>query len=117
MVALLLWTLSGCIFLIHFKDDEFFWTLLRATELSWERDWSSEKLIIPGALAWSGESESKCENATAARGTAEEESEEGRGVGPVSDDSSAPFALDAHGSPEEDNSSPVEDSIDRLDPG
>lgn len=53
----------------------------------------------------------------AARATAEEECEEGRGMGPVSDDSSAPFALDAHGSPEEDNGSPVEDSIDRLDPG
>ncbi|MCI4377571.1 hypothetical protein PGIGA_G00205050 [Pangasianodon gigas] len=37
-------------------------------------------------------------------------------MGPVSDDSSAPFALDAHDSPEDENSSPVEDSIDRLDP-
>lgn len=76
----------------------------------------SQKLIFHCAVAWSGEPESKCENALAARST-EEDSEEGRGMGPVSDESSAPFALDAHSSPDEDNSSPVEDNIDQLDPG
>ncbi|KAL6490467.1 hypothetical protein MHYP_G00008120 [Metynnis hypsauchen] len=67
-----------------------------------------------------GESESKCENVTAAREADEEveESEEGRGgMGLVSDTPSASFPLDTHASSGDDRSSPVGDSMDRLDPG
>ncbi|KAM9501008.1 zinc finger protein 16-like [Clarias gariepinus] len=97
------------------ESEDIFSMLPSASKRLYDYEWMSG-VELNSSAEYKGESESKCENATAARGTAEEESEEGRGVGPVSDDSSAPFALDADGSPEEDNSSPVEDSIDRLDP-
>ncbi|KAI4900964.1 hypothetical protein NFI96_011872 [Prochilodus magdalenae] len=67
-----------------------------------------------------GESESKCENVTASRDADEEteDSEGGRGgLGLVSDTHSASFSLDTHGSSGEDRSSPIGDSMDRLDPG
>ncbi|XP_053484782.1 zinc finger protein 16-like [Ictalurus furcatus] len=95
------------------ESEDIFSMLPSASKRLYDYEWMSG-VELNSTSEYKGESESKCENA--ARPTAEEESEEGRGMGPVSDDSSAPFALDAHGSPEEDNSSPVEDSIDRLDP-
>ncbi|KAK3567437.1 hypothetical protein QTP86_019834 [Hemibagrus guttatus] len=97
------------------ESEDIFSMLPSASKRLYDYEWMSG-VELNSTSEYKGDSESKCENAIAARSTAEEESEEGRGMGPVSDDSSAPFALDAHGSPEEDNSSPVEDSIDRLDP-
>ncbi|XP_007237520.3 zinc finger protein 16-like [Astyanax mexicanus] len=67
-----------------------------------------------------GESETKCENISSGREAEEEErgSEEGRGeLGLVSDAPSASFPLDSHASSGEERSSPVGDSMDRLDPG
>lgn len=78
------------------------------------------KVISYDIVACTGESESKCDSVTASRETEEdaEESEDGRGeLGLVSDAPSASFPLDAHGSAGEDRSSPVGDSMDRLDPG
>ena len=71
-------------------------------------------------IVFPGESESKCENVTASRDADEEteDSEGGRGgLGLVSDTHSASFSLDTHGSSGEDRSSPIGDSMDRLDPG
>ncbi|XP_047676695.1 zinc finger protein 16-like isoform X2 [Tachysurus fulvidraco] len=96
------------------ESEDIFSMLPSASKRLYDYEWMSG-VELNSTSEYKGESESKCENPIAARATAEEDSEEGRGMGPVSDDSSAPFALDAHGSPEEDNSSPMEDSIDRLD--
>ncbi|KAF7706228.1 zinc finger protein 16-like [Silurus meridionalis] len=96
------------------ESEDIFSMLPSASKRLYDYEWMSG-VELNSSSEYKGDSESKCENAIAARATAEEESEEGRGMGPVSDDSSAPFALDAHGSPDED-SSPVEESIDPLDP-
>ncbi|XP_016144609.1 zinc finger protein 697-like [Sinocyclocheilus grahami] len=111
--SLSLWTDSGAADTDTDADTDIFSMLPSASKRMYDYEWISG--VELNSAEFKGDTETKCEDVPTVDDEDEtEDSEGGRGsLRSVSDH----FPLDTQGSPQEDRSSPAEDSMDRMEPG